>query len=188
MHYFAAAVIPEGIAYDEAEPYVAKVMAPWNEKWTDDGRSQGLWDWWVVGGRWTGVWAEYDPTKDPRNLEPCTICGGSGVRPGGVEEFGQEWFDWCHGCNGCLGKGQRPKHPPRWVKLEFDLVPVERFLEWPRVFRRPITLISEDAALEREPWDGENFGKHTDEEWEAKVQAFLAPHRSKQLIVVDYHS
>jgi hypothetical protein len=30
----------------------------------------GEWDWWQVGGRWTGHFNGYDPEKDPVNLEP----------------------------------------------------------------------------------------------------------------------
>jgi hypothetical protein len=36
---------------------------------------------------------------------PCDICNGTGIRPGGKEQFGAEWFAGCNGCNGCNGKG-----------------------------------------------------------------------------------
>lgn len=33
------------------------------------------WDWYVIGGRWTGMLAEdYDPDLDPRNFGPCAFC------------------------------------------------------------------------------------------------------------------
>lgn len=43
------------------------------------------WDWWQVGGRWTGFFTEgdedpYDPALDPRNYEPCPICDQTGKR------------------------------------------------------------------------------------------------------------
>jgi hypothetical protein len=49
------------------------------------------------------AWAE-----EERPLEDCDLCAGTGTRPGGLEEFGQQWFDWSNGCNGCMGQGKRP--------------------------------------------------------------------------------
>ena len=37
------------------------------------------WDSWRIGGRWTGVLADYDPEVDPRNLEICRSCAGTGA-------------------------------------------------------------------------------------------------------------
>lgn len=37
--------------------------------------------------------------------EPCRLCAGTGVRPGGKEQFGAAWFASCNVCNGCHGKG-----------------------------------------------------------------------------------
>jgi len=43
------------------------------------------WDWWEIGGRWTGeLDSKYDPRKDPRNIVPCSLCDGTGDRPGWV--------------------------------------------------------------------------------------------------------
>jgi hypothetical protein len=39
------------------------------------------WDWWSIGGRWTGALVEdYDPAKDIENQEWCNTCGGTGSR------------------------------------------------------------------------------------------------------------
>jgi hypothetical protein len=38
---------------------------------------QSKWDWWVIGGRWTGFFEPedgYDPDGDMRNYGPCTFC------------------------------------------------------------------------------------------------------------------
>jgi hypothetical protein len=44
--------------------------------------SHGKWDWWQIGGRWTGALTQdYDPTKDIENQEWCDLCGGTGNRP-----------------------------------------------------------------------------------------------------------
>ena len=39
-------------------------------------------------------------------MENCDCCNGTGVRPGGKEQFGEAWFKNMNGCNGCKGKGK----------------------------------------------------------------------------------
>ena len=108
----------------EVEAMVTSKMTPFDEngEWFKDG---SRWDWWVIGGRYTGNLDGYDPQKDVRNFETCSGCGGGGVRPGGLEQFGQEWFDRCNGCNGCQGKGIRVKWPTQWVKHHGDVCQVK---------------------------------------------------------------
>lgn len=82
-HYYAWAIIPgEG----EVTDLVAATLAPYDEnaeiaERTEDGETwkynpRGIWDWWQVGGRWTGHLAElvvgqpYDPENDPENADP----------------------------------------------------------------------------------------------------------------------
>ncbi len=90
----------------EIEAAVQFQMEPYDEggEWFADG---SRWDWYQIGGRFTGYLSDYDPRKDERNMERCDTCGGTGVRPNGLAEFGQEWFDGNNGCNGCHGKGRR---------------------------------------------------------------------------------
>ena len=66
-----------------------------------------VWDWLEIGGRWTGELTGCDPTADPRNLEPCDLCQGTGDRK---DLEPPEWKKDCGGCNGCGGKGKRVKH------------------------------------------------------------------------------
>ena len=150
MHYFAGCVIPKGVSYQHAGPYVAKILAPFDEN--NEGTIKPVWDWYQIGGRWTGVWDEYDPMQDPRNID-----------------------------------GKRAVWPTQFVPYENDLKPVSLFLDTPSVFRRPMTLFTLEGVTEREPWLGDKFGRHTDEEWEEKVQKVLANYRDHQIIVVDYH-
>src|SRR6266850_3704254 len=95
-------------------------MAPFseNDAWFEDG---SRWDWWQIGGRYPGLLTGYDPETDPRNPETdprnvaiCEMCGGTGIRPGGLAQFGQAWFDGNHGCNGCQGKGTHLRWPTQW--------------------------------------------------------------------------
>jgi len=87
----------------------------------DEGGEQ-IFDWYVIGGRWTGVLDKYDPEEDERNYETCLICGGTGLRN---DDLGKEHRskDPDYKCNGCatynnetkqyeygkFGKGRRLK-------------------------------------------------------------------------------
>lgn len=78
------------------------------------------WDWYQVGGRFTGLLGAYEPTKDPRNFESCSACGGTGKRnstPGSEA-----------GCNVCNGKGLRLKWAADWVD-EGNHMPLEA-VDW----------------------------------------------------------
>lgn len=70
-------------------------MEPFNEDgdWFKDG---SRWDWYVVGGRYTGRLSGYDPESDPRNYATCWLCHGTGTRPDMTVK---------NGCNGCSGTG-----------------------------------------------------------------------------------
>ena len=79
------------------------------------------WDWWVVGGRWSGHFQpHYDAAKDPNNQETCLLCRGTGNRPDMKVE---------NGCNGCGGAGIRTKWPTQWDDvgntLQIKDVPVD---------------------------------------------------------------
>lgn len=64
------------------------------------------WDWWQIGGRYSGLFApNYDPDKDPDNIEYCQLCLGTGKR---------EDMACVNGCNGCQGTGRSVKWPTQW--------------------------------------------------------------------------
>ena len=65
----------------------------------------------------------YVPEEWPDETETCRQCDGTGERPGGREEFGDEWYESNNGCNGCHGSGTARKiggdgwylhHSTRW--------------------------------------------------------------------------
>lgn len=49
----------------------------------------------------------FDPAEWPDTYKTCDICDGTGERPGGREQFGDQWYESCNGCNGCHGEGTR---------------------------------------------------------------------------------
>lgn len=76
-----------------------------NDEWLADG---SRWDWWQIGGRFTGQLSlvEYDPAKDPDNIELCWLCNGTGTRT--------DMMVVANGCNGCRGTGHKTKWPTEW--------------------------------------------------------------------------
>jgi len=108
------------------ESALAWEMAPFDEgnEWFRDG---SRWDWYQIGGRFTGSLDGYDPYTDPINMEVCNLCAGTGVRPDGLERFGADWVKSCNGCNGCEGKGQRVASQLK--KHRGDILEVTRVLE-----------------------------------------------------------
>lgn len=65
------------------------------------------WDWWMVGGRYSGKFApEYDPETDPNHKETCWLCRGTGKRADVECE---------NGCNGCKGTGIATTWPTQWT-------------------------------------------------------------------------
>lgn len=113
MHYSNLAIIPSN-GDDSLDAKVSAVMGPHE----DDG---GFWDWYQIGGRWTGTLDGYEPEKDERNMAPCDLCGATGKRaeppnvgPGELP------------CNGCDGTGIKVNWPGQWVRHDGDVMPVEK--------------------------------------------------------------
>lgn len=91
----------------EVHAAVSFQMEPYDENghWFKDG---SRWDYWTIGGRYTGRLApDYDPYEDPRNIEVCRLCGGTGKRSD---------MEVRNGCNGCDGKGTSVA----WSLADFD--------------------------------------------------------------------
>lgn len=75
------------------------------------------WDWWQVGGRYSGrLAAGYDPEKDPDNQEICFLCAGTGKRCDTAGNVQRE-IDPSYSCNGCSGKGISVKWPSSWKNV-----------------------------------------------------------------------
>jgi hypothetical protein len=130
MHFFTLIVLPP--CYEGSiSGAVDTLMAPYGEEleveqYTEDGETywhnpNGFWDWYQIGGRWTGHLDGYNPETDPRNTERCITCNGTGTRPDGLSRFGQAWVDEMNGCNGCLGKGTHTTWPTDWAKHPGDI-------------------------------------------------------------------
>jgi hypothetical protein len=78
------------------------------------------WDWYQVGGRYTGTFDGYDPETDPANIVSCEICQGTGLRN---DQLGRDHrlLNPEYTCNGCDGAGQRVEWPTQWVEHAGDI-------------------------------------------------------------------
>lgn len=74
MHYFIGVILPLRYDMPKLEEAIGEILKPWDENGPDGKYNpSGTWDWWQLGGRWTGVWADdYEPGKDPLNVDPHT--------------------------------------------------------------------------------------------------------------------
>lgn len=99
-----------GISEDEERP--ADAIDGHIYQWTNPNKK---WDWWVVGGRWSGVLApRYEPSKDPANQETCWLCQGTGTRCDSITNHQPMR------CNGCRGEGISVKFATQWKKVPQD--------------------------------------------------------------------
>lgn len=193
------------------EAAISWEMAPFDEN-RECFRDGSRWDWYQVGGRYTGHLDGYDPETDPQNIVTCNLCEGTGKRLD---------MTVANGCNVCKGTGKHVQWPTQWKKHNGDILQVS--LVDPTKFRAFYAFLRDrhwheaerlgwfgvPTATECERKDPGNpdsvFGKclHKDEEsgarvicwnepWEVWEQKFyqrfvanLGP--EERLVVVDYH-
>lgn len=127
-HYYALAIVP---ADGDVKELLAETMAPYDENrevesYEEDGETYwrnpvGLWDWYSIGGRWTGNLSGYDPAADPANVETCWLCQGGGMRD---DELGRAYRATTpeYTCNGCNGIGRKVKWPTQWERHPGDVL------------------------------------------------------------------
>lgn len=113
-----------GIGYTDmancAEEYFGDSCFEDAGRWYRKTNKNKKWDFWQVGGRWTGMlMPTYEPEQDPRNKETCSICNGTGQRN---DQLGKEQrlADPTYTCNGCKGTGIEVKWPTEWAKISGD--------------------------------------------------------------------
>lgn len=148
MHYSNLVIIEET---GDIEKAVEQAMGAHEDK-------GGFWDWYQIGGRWTGALDGYDPEKDERNIKTCSLCGGTGDRK---DLSPPEWKAECGGCNGCHGTGKEIVWPTSWAKHPGDVAPIETVTDeaFGR-FYRIVTPFGRHYERERyTPWAEDKFQK-----------------------------
>jgi len=100
------------VSFDDKTEKVIKYTNPNNK-----------WDWYQVGGRFTGKLGTYDPKTDPDNFTTCMFCYGTGycVNENGVNKRVADLNYTCE----CNGSGKELKWPTKWKKIKNDIIQVK---------------------------------------------------------------
>jgi|TARA_Y100000034_G_C6901063_1_gene416776 hypothetical protein len=113
MGHYLVYVITPGEPDDQGNE-LERALAPFNE--CAPNCKAPKWDWYQLGGRWTGVLdKEYDPNKDPKHQAPCELCNSTGIRK-------DKFVDGP--CNGCNGTGTKTLWPTSWQSHGSDQMQV----------------------------------------------------------------
>lgn len=147
------------------------------------------WDWWSIGGRWTGYLTGHEPQKDKRNWERCWLCRGTGTRPDmnmSSCSDGNEMFPVIgSGCNGCAGTGWKLKFPSDWLAVG-NHAPVAAL----RKDFSPHALLTPDGAWTEKGemiWFGIVVNEKPEADWASQVRQVLDKHSDCILVAVDCH-
>lgn len=213
MHYHLEIIMPPT---DDIEAAVRQIMAPFNEhlEYDDEERSVVFWDFWVIGGRWSGekLQARYDAARIEAFIgalkgRKITVSGLQAGKqeikpPSQIPEVDALWREhFPDGGEVCpLFKHYNDQyvHSPDWpdvMRLEEipERLSCERVIIAGRDDSRIIAVTMRTKAL----WNGVNY-ETTD--WDGKISSALADHvendcrlkytpRPDWLVVtVDYHS
>lgn len=142
---------------------------------------ESKWDWFVIGGRWTGYLDDYDPRDDPDNWELCDLCNGTGLR---TDELGnkerEKNLDYT--CNGCQGKGRRVSWSYRAYHGDIRLVRDIR----PEV--STFAVVTPDGEWHQHGemgWFGQSSNHNYN--WEEQFKALMEEHKDCVAVLVDCH-
>lgn len=161
-------------------------------KYSTTRNPRSKWDWYSIGGRWSGMLSGYDPDADLANQETCDMCQGGGLRNDrlGLQARAE---DPSYTCNGCDGKGRRTKWPTQWKKHYGDVTTCRAaFGGGDEVDEKkvPFAILTPDGEWHERGHMGW-FGMVRDEkkidDWRAYVTRILHQHIDHQVAVVDVH-
>lgn len=180
MSHFAVVVLSnDGQSVDD-------LLAPYDENgtWFAEG---SRWDWWVVGGRFTGALTNYDPTTDPANWELCGYCD-DGITTRRIADMYPAYEQYIgQTCIQCKGTSKVLSF--QLAEYEGDVVPV-RDLDIDAMRWIPTAVVTPDGAWHeqgRPGWFGYVDSPKADEDWAAEVAALFAAHPDATATLVDCH-
>ncbi len=159
------------------------------------------WDWYEIGGRWTGSFDNYDPLSDKTNYSKCEHCQGTGTRKDMTSserkmhlnpEKGFLFPIIGEGCNACQGTGMSLNFS--WTNQgESDIKPVKFVLDYMNKFGPPVAMLLSDGTwmeIGGQHWFGivENTdNKKSQSDWDLKVKMALSANLDKWVVLVDCH-
>jgi len=153
---------------------------------TTEYNPQSKWDWFQIGGRWTGHLSGYDPDTDPRNWEPCTMCGATGKRD---DTLGRETRekDPTYTCNVCQGwkiarKFSNAPDPSGDWRLCGSVDWTDKTI--------PYAIVDPDGEWHERGqmgWFGLSSNDKSRDEWGEQARAIFAKYPDHLAVVVDCH-
>lgn len=176
MHYHGEVWVPEKPTKHEAERILTKLIGAYSE---ETHSSKAFYDFYRIGGRYSGSHDNYDPSSNILNYKLCWLCKGSGKRPD------MDCSD-SRGCNGCGGTGAELEWPTRFKFYEGDIMTVEGVEKLnPEI--TAYTLIIAPIRKRKRP---QIFHTFDSTEFNGKVFPYLKKLGIKDgyLITLDYHS
>lgn len=193
MHSLIGVILPFKYDGDKLHEAIGTILSPWNEN--DESVKDGQWDWWQLGGRWTGVWSDYNPLTDPANWEACWLCHGTGRRDDPIASRHRETVDPAYACNGCgYGQGPKPgiavKYATQWViRPDKDVIAVPALvalLAQPEPAQPSAIVAAPDHWVADQTWNGKDFD--VDPDWAGTLDRTLTKYRDCWVTAVDIHS
>ena len=180
MSHFSVLVVTEK---KPDEKLLHKLFAPYEENGENEKQK---WDWYQVGGRWTGHLSDYDPEKDPSNMVACKFCKGTGMRNDevGIEARSE---NPSYTCNSCDGKGEHLKWPTNWVPCDQDSIQVK---DLSKNIEPTFAILKDGEWLERGEmgWFAMVSNKKDKDEWQKQFNETLkALPKNNWLTIVDCH-
>lgn len=139
------------------------------------------WDWYQIGGRWSGSLTGYKPEDDPKNKETCHLCNGTGQR----KDSNPDQMKACNGCNGCDGTGIRQKWPTQWAKYEGDIQPVQQINGF-----TPFAIVTPEGEWIQSGkmgWWGVASDEKDADAWEKEAAAIFKKYKESTAVLVDCH-
>lgn len=199
-HFAAVVLVPKDVLV--LEERVAVLLEPYKEEeeWGEDGTR---WDWWQIGGRFTGTLSGYEWWKDEENYSKCKFCGGTGFTTQAVADIYPAYADGvgeaCIQCNKELD-GEAPPFPGKSANFQLmphagDVMPVSS-IDFDRMRFVPSALVTPDGEWHEQVRYGMFAAELPNEEgeepknqgqWAREFSGILAEHRDCLAVVVDCH-
>jgi hypothetical protein len=180
-HFAIVAILPSG---SEVDDKLAQLMEPFDEagEW---GRDGSRWDWYVIGGRYTGLFeASYEPESDPKNLETCRYCEGGITTQAIADEFPAYGPYVGKTCLQCKGTTRVISFMHYGNDYPGDIKPVAE-VDFDQIRFLPLAVLTPDGEWHERIENG--LGMFVNDEWGREVSRLFDEHRDGIAVVVDCH-
>ncbi len=190
MHYHLEIIMPPTEKIDEE---ISRILAPFDEG-KEDSRN-AFWDWYQIGGRFTGDHDGFDAASDENNIEKCDLCAGTGFRADDVGNRARE-AEATYICNGCgkrqeggtwthseFGAGKRLKWPTQWARYKGDIIPLRDLKPTQTAFRVIIAAPNHAGTgmeavfmAAKDNWNGASFDES---KWDGSIAEAIEKHKER---------